>query len=87
MALALSLFAAGSEAATVEDLYQAQTILTGQGEEGRPQGFADCLKDVLAKVSGDPLLLDDPRVAALAPQAATLVRIPLSRPHGGAAGA
>jgi uncharacterized protein len=74
MAVSLSLFAAVGEAATVENLYQAQTILTGQGEEGRPEGLAACLRDVLVKVSGDPHLLDDPRVAVLAPQAATLVR-------------
>ncbi|HEX2116542.1 MAG TPA: DUF2066 domain-containing protein [Alphaproteobacteria bacterium] len=61
-------------AATVEDLYQAQTILTGQGEEGRPQGFAECLRDVLVKVSGDPRLLNDVRVTMLEPQAGTLVR-------------
>jgi hypothetical protein len=74
-AAALALMAsAGGSAATVENLYQAQTILTGQGEEGRPQGLAECLVDVLAKVSGDPKLLDDPRVAAMKPQAATLVR-------------
>jgi hypothetical protein len=74
-AASLALLLAGpAGAATVEDLYQAQTILTGQGEEGRPQGLAECLVDVLAKVSGDPHLLDDPRVAALKPQAASLVR-------------
>jgi hypothetical protein len=61
-------------AAPVENLYQAQTILTGQGEEGRPQGFAECLRDVLVKVSGDPKLLNDVRVTMLEPQAATLVR-------------
>jgi hypothetical protein len=61
-------------AATVENLYQAQTILTGRGEEGRPAGFAACLRDVLVKVSGDPRLFDDPRVAMLEPQAASLVR-------------
>ena len=65
----LALLTGASEAATVEDLYQARTILTGQGEEGRPKGLAECLTDVLAKVSGDPKLLTDPRVAAMGPQA------------------
>lgn len=74
MAVSLALFGASGNAATVENLYQAQTILTGRGEEGRPQGLAECLVDVLAKVSGDPRLLNDPRVAVLKPQAATLVR-------------
>lgn len=70
----LSLLAGGSAAATVEDLYQSRTILTGQGEEGRPKGLAECLTDVLAKVSGDPRLLGDPRVTALGPQAPSLIR-------------
>jgi uncharacterized protein len=71
--IALAMYG-NATAATVEDLYQAQTILTGQGEEGRPQGFAECLRDVLVKVSGDPRLLNDVRVTMLEPQAATLVR-------------
>jgi hypothetical protein len=74
LSLAITLASAAGSAATVEDLYQATTILTGQGEEGRPQGLAECLKDVLVKVSGDPRLRDDPRVAAMAPQAPSLVR-------------
>ncbi len=60
-------------AATVENLYQAQAIVTGQTEKNRPAGFAQCLTDVLVKVSGDPRLLGDPRVAAMAGQAATFV--------------
>lgn len=70
----LALLAGASQAATVEDLYQSRTILTGQGEEGRPKGLAECLTDVLAKVSGDPRLLTDPRVAAMGPQAPSLIR-------------
>ena len=66
--------ASAATAATVENLYQAQTILTGQGEEGRPKGFAECLRDVLVKVSGDPRLLNDVRVTMLEPQADTLIR-------------
>jgi hypothetical protein len=71
--LALALSAGAAAAATVENLYQATTILTGQGEEGRPQGLAECLKNVLVKVSGDPRLRDDPRVDALGPQAPSLI--------------
>jgi uncharacterized protein len=63
----------GAAAAAGDDLYQAQTVVTGQGEESRGVGFADCLQQVLVKVSGDPRLGGDPRVAALARQAATLV--------------
>ena len=74
LSFAVLLVPAHGHAATVENLYQAQTILTGQGEEGRPQGFAECLKDVLVKVSGDTKLLNDVRVTMLEPQAASLVR-------------
>jgi uncharacterized protein len=54
-------------------LYQAQAIVTGQGEENRRLGFQLCLRDVLAKVSGDPRLLNDRRVEALLPRAGDLV--------------
>jgi hypothetical protein len=60
-------------AGEVEDLYRAQTIVTGQGEESRRLGFAACLEQVLVKVSGDPRLLGDPAVAALAEQAGPFV--------------
>jgi uncharacterized protein len=56
-----------------DDLYRTQTIVTGQGEESRGLGFATCLEQVLVKVSGDPRLLGDPGVAALAGQATTFV--------------
>jgi hypothetical protein len=59
--------------ANVDDPYQAQTIVTGQGEESRRFGFPVCLEQVLVKVSGDPRLIGDPEVAALAGQAATFV--------------
>jgi hypothetical protein len=62
-----------ASAADVEDLYQAKTIVTGQGEESRRVGFAGCLEQVLVKVSGDTRLIDDPQVAALAGQAASFV--------------
>jgi hypothetical protein len=60
-------------AAGVDELYQAQTIVTGQGEQSRRAGFPVCLEQVLVKVSGDPRLSGDPSVAALAEEAATLV--------------
>ena len=52
-------------ASRVENLYRAQTIVTGQGEESRAAGFAEALEEVLVKVSGDPRLIGDPRVAEL----------------------
>lgn len=54
---------------TIGDLYQARTIVTGQGEENRLHGFPLCLEDVLIKVSGDPRLTADPRLGLLQAQA------------------
>jgi hypothetical protein len=48
-------------------LYGARAIVTGTDNRQRHQGFDRCLRDVLVKVSGDPALHDDPRVAAFAP--------------------
>ena len=55
-------------------LYQATAIVTGTDMRQRPLGFARCLAEVLAKVSGRPSLGDDPAVAALAGRAGELVR-------------
>src|SRR5258708_1823995 len=60
-------------AADVDDLYQGQTIVTGEREETRGAGFAECLEDVLVKVAGDPRLIGDPRVAEMAKHAGTMV--------------
>ena len=46
-----------------DDLYRAQTTVTGQGEANRLVGFAACLEDVLIKVSGALKLAGDPRLA------------------------
>ena len=54
-------------------LYRAKTRVTGQTVEGRGPAVARCFADVLVKVSGDARLLGDPRVAAMAGQAAGLV--------------
>ena len=47
------------------DLYQAKAFVTGQDDRFRQDGFAQSLPDVLVKVSGDPQLAHDPRVAGL----------------------
>jgi hypothetical protein len=74
LALALSVLCHGAAAAPrAEDLYRGQAIVTGQGGESRDAGLAQALRDVLVKVSGDPRLRDEPRTAALAGKAATLV--------------
>jgi len=50
-------------------LYSAYAIVTGTDMRQRPWGFAQCLKEVLVKVAGDPRLKDDPRVGELADHA------------------
>jgi hypothetical protein len=51
------------------DPYQANDIVTGFGLEMRQKGFAHCLTEVLVRLSGEPRLEHDPRVAALAAHA------------------
>jgi hypothetical protein len=60
-------------AAAADDLYRAQTTVTGQGEANRLVGFADCLEDVLIKVSGALKLLGDPRLAPTTSRATDFV--------------
>jgi uncharacterized protein len=55
---------AAASASAADDLYRAQTIVTGQGEANRIIGFAACLEDVLIKVSGALKLAGDPRLDA-----------------------
>ena len=69
----LVLFATAALAQDDSALYQATAIVTGTDMRQRPLGFAECLTEVLVKVSGVPRLRDDPRVAALAQHAETLV--------------
>lgn len=57
----------------ISDPYQANDIVTGFGLEWRQRGFAHCLREVLVRLSGEPRLEHDPRVAALAQHADTLV--------------
>ena len=54
-------------------LYQATTFVTGQYEPNRSIGFGKCLAYVLIKVTGDPRLIDDPRVAEMAAAAKAYV--------------
>ncbi|UFX47163.1 DUF2066 domain-containing protein [Bradyrhizobium sp. 41S5] len=53
----------GAIAAADDNLYRAQTVVTGQGEPNRIIGFGACLEDVLIKVSGQPMLASDRRLA------------------------
>ena len=56
-----------------DNLYQATAIVTGYDTRSRPAGFAQCLREVLVKVSGEPRLRNDPRVAKLATRAPALI--------------
>ena len=69
----LSLGAVAAQAARIDDLYRAQVVVSGRGEANRATGFAQCLEDVLVKVSGDPRLIGDARVAAIAGTAGSMV--------------
>ena len=60
-------------AAQAAGLYEAQAITTGTDTRERPAALAACLAQVLAKVSGNPALLNDPRVAVLGPAAPGLL--------------
>jgi hypothetical protein len=60
-------------AVTTDELYQSQTIVTGQGEVNRQIGFRDCLDRVLIRVSGDQRLLEKPEMAALRDKAGSFV--------------
>src|SRR5215470_2270507 len=72
--IATLLWACADHAAGENDLYRAQTIVTGQGEANRHIGFASCLEDVLIKASGLLRLASDPRLDRYKANAASLVR-------------
>ena len=61
----LAVRAPSARAQDAPDLYQSTAIVTGTDMRSRPTGFARCLRDVLVKVSGEPRLIKDARVAEL----------------------
>jgi uncharacterized protein len=71
--LLIALSLAAGNAARADNLYQTKAVVSGRGEVNRQLGFAQCLEDVLVKVSGDPDLIGDKRVAQLGGNAAGLV--------------
>jgi hypothetical protein len=71
--LAIAFASSACAAGAPVELYQAKPIVTGTGEKNRKLGFALAFKDVLVKVSGDPRLLNNPRVEELAKDAGSLV--------------
>lgn len=56
-------------AQNLASLYQAVAIVTGSDRRYRGTGMARCLRTVLAKVSGNPRLENDPRVDRFAREA------------------
>jgi uncharacterized protein len=70
---ALTTSGASASETAADDLYQAQTIVTGQAQPNRGIGFAACLEDVLIKVSGALQLIGDPRLADYKSRAADFV--------------
>jgi hypothetical protein len=78
LACTMAAFLAGpasqqARSAPVDELYQSQTIVTGQGEANRQVGFRDCLDRVLVRVSGDPRLPSRPEMPALRDRAGSFV--------------
>ena len=71
----LALYAANgpARAADIDDLYQSQTIVTGQGEPNRQAGFKICLDAVLVRVSGDQRLTAKPEMTGLRDKAGSFV--------------
>jgi hypothetical protein len=73
LVLAMAFACCGATAAA-ENLYRAQTIVTGQGEANRTIGFAACLEDVLIKVSGALQLAGDSRLEPYKAKAGDFVK-------------
>jgi len=72
--VAILIWAIGASAAADEsELYRTTVFVTGRGEAERVRGTALAFQDVLVKVSGDPRLGRDPRVAEMAKEAGALV--------------
>lgn len=72
LVLALA-FAGPLLASDSADLYTVTSVTSGTGEKNRDRALGPSLADVLVKVSGDPSLLEDPRVAAMQEKAGTFV--------------
>lgn len=69
-----AILALPAAAGRIEDLYRAQAVVTGQSEQNRAPGLAQSLEDVMVKVSGDPRLIGDPRIAIMAQNPDVYVR-------------
>jgi hypothetical protein len=68
-----SLYSGMAAAAGPDELYVGRAIVTGKDEGDRGRGFAESLKDVLVKVSGDRRLADERQVIVMAQGASAFV--------------
>jgi hypothetical protein len=66
LALLLGLASPSAGARVVDDLYKAQTVVTGTEEPERTRGFREALETVVVKLTGDTRLASDPRILSLA---------------------
>jgi uncharacterized protein len=71
--LVLLLASAPVLAADASGGYDATAVTSGRGEANRIRGYAQCLEDVLVKVTGNTSLIGDERIKVLANGAAAYV--------------
>jgi len=72
LAIAL-LWLVGTSCSCADELYRAQTIVTGTGEANRIEALGPLLEEVLVKVSGAQKLAGDPRLVPFKAKAGELV--------------
>jgi hypothetical protein len=63
----------GTTSSYADELYRAQTVVTGTGEANRIEALGPLLEEVLVKVSGAQKLAGDPRLAPFKAKASDLV--------------
>jgi hypothetical protein len=63
-----------AQAETVNNLYEAESPVVGQGSEARANGIRDAFAQVLVKVSGDRGLLSNPEIDRLLARASGIVQ-------------
>jgi hypothetical protein len=57
-----------------EQLYKAEVIVTGKGEEERARGFREGLKEVFIKLSGDPAIASGDKLTPYLSEAGSFIR-------------
>jgi hypothetical protein len=60
--------------AVPEQLYKAEVIVTGKGEEERARGFRDGLKEIFIKLSGDPAIASGDKLVPYLTEAGSFMR-------------